>query len=78
MSKRNFLIVPSAIAFFIIVLLVFFGQPASAVSKIKVGYLIPLSGTAAAPIGQDMSKGTRLAVKHIMNQAGLNLWAGLK
>ena len=76
MSKRNFFIVPGAIAFFIIVLLVFSGQPASAVSKIKVGYLIPLSGTAAAPIGQDMSKGTRLAVKHINESGGIKSMGG--
>lgn len=42
---------------------------AQAESTVKVGYLIPLSGTSAASIGQEMSRGTRLAVDHI-NQAG--------
>lgn len=42
---------------------------AQAESTVKVGYLIPLSGTSAASIGQEMSRATHLAVKHI-NQAG--------
>jgi branched-chain amino acid transport system substrate-binding protein len=47
-----------------------------AASKIKIGYLIPLSGTAAAPIGQDMSKGTHLAVKHINDAGGIKSMGG--
>ena len=42
---------------------------AQADSTVKVGYLIPLSGTAAASIGQEMSRATHLAVQHI-NEAG--------
>ena len=38
------------------------GGTALAADPVKVGYLIPLSGSAAASIGQDMSRATHLAV----------------
>lgn len=42
---------------------------AVAAEPLKIGYVIPLSGSAAAASGQEMSRGTHLAVKHI-NAAG--------
>jgi branched-chain amino acid transport system substrate-binding protein len=76
MKKVNLLIVPCAFVFLIITLLIHPVEPAAAASKIKVGYLICLSGTAAAPIGQDMSKGTHLAIKHINESGGIKSMGG--
>lgn len=47
------------------------GSGASAAEAVKIGYLIPLSGTAAASIGQEMSHATHLAVKHINETGGI-------
>nr|WP_272213040.1 ABC transporter substrate-binding protein [Marinicella sp. W31]MDC2878980.1 ABC transporter substrate-binding protein [Marinicella sp. W31] len=43
--------------------------PATAADPVKVGYIIPLSGGAAASIGQEMSRATHMAVEQI-NAAG--------
>ncbi len=43
--------------------------PAIAADPVKVGYIIPLSGGAAASIGQEMSRATHMAVEQI-NAAG--------
>ncbi|HYF19617.1 MAG TPA: ABC transporter substrate-binding protein [Ramlibacter sp.] len=51
---------------------------ALAADPVKVGYLIPLSGSAAASIGQDMSKATHLAVKHINDAGGIKSMGGAK
>jgi branched-chain amino acid transport system substrate-binding protein len=51
---------------------------AFAADPVKVGYLIPLSGSAAAAIGQDMSKATHLAVKHINDAGGIKSMGGAK
>jgi branched-chain amino acid transport system substrate-binding protein len=50
--------------------------PALAADPVKVGYLIPLSGSAAASIGQDMARATRLAVKHINEGGGIKSMGG--
>lgn len=49
---------------------------ARASAPVKVGYLIPLSGTAAASIGQEMSRATHLAVKHINEGGGIKSLGG--
>ncbi|WP_035694276.1 ABC transporter substrate-binding protein [Azospirillum halopraeferens] len=49
---------------------------ALAADPVRVGYLIPLSGTAAASIGQEMSKATHLAVKHINAAGGIRSMGG--
>ena len=51
---------------------------AQADGDVKVGYLIPLSGTAAASIGQEMSRATHLAVKHINESGGIEALGGAK
>ncbi|MCC6210500.1 MAG: ABC transporter substrate-binding protein [Burkholderiales bacterium] len=43
---------------------------------VKVGYIIPLSGSAAAAIGRDMSRGTQLAIKHINASGGIKSLGG--
>lgn len=48
---------------------------AHAADPVKIGYLIPLSGSAAASIGKDMSRATHLAVKHINEAGGIKPWA---
>ena len=52
--------------------------PAMASDPVKVGYLIPLSGSAAASIGKDMSRATHLAVKHINDAGGIKSMGGAK
>lgn len=54
------------------------GGAALAADPVKVGYLIPLSGSAAASIGQDMSRATHLAVKHINESGGIKSMGGAK
>ena len=49
---------------------------ALAADAVKVGYLIPLSGSAAASIGQEMSRATHLAVKHINDAGGIKSMGG--
>ncbi len=49
---------------------------ATAADPVKVGYIIPLSGSAAASIGQDMSHGTHLAIKHINAEGGIKALGG--
>ncbi len=51
---------------------------ALAADPVKVGYLIPLSGSAAASIGKDMSRATHLAVKHINESGGIKSMGGAK
>lgn len=45
---------------------------------VRIGYLIPLSGSAAASIGKDMSRATHLAVKHINEQGGIKSMGGAR
>ena len=52
--------------------------PAQAADPVKIGYLIPLSGSAAASIGRDMSRATQLAVKHINESGGIKSLGGAK
>ncbi|SME91128.1 amino acid/amide ABC transporter substrate-binding protein, HAAT family [Tistlia consotensis] len=54
------------------------GSAAWAADTVKVGYLIPLSGTAAAAIGQEMSRATHLAVDHINEEGGIKALGGAK
>ena len=63
---------------FISLAVAFFMLPSDllAAEKVKVGYLIPLSGTAASSIGQDMSRGTHLAIKHINESGGIKSLGG--
>ncbi len=49
---------------------------AHAADPVKIGYLIPLSGSAAAAIGKDMSRATHLAVKHINEAGGIKSLGG--
>lgn len=49
---------------------------ALAADPVKIGYLIPLSGSAAASIGRDMSRATHLAVKHINESGGIKSLGG--
>lgn len=49
---------------------------AQAAEPVRIGYLIPLSGTAAAAIGQEMSRATHLAVKHINAEGGIKALGG--
>lgn len=49
---------------------------AHAADPVKVGYLIPLSASAAASIGRDMSRATHLAVKHINEGGGIESMGG--
>lgn len=51
-------------------------SPVMAADPVKVGYLIPLSGTAAASIGQEMSHATHLAIKHINAEGGIKSMGG--
>jgi branched-chain amino acid transport system substrate-binding protein len=51
---------------------------AYAADPVKLGYLIPLSGSAAASIGRDMSRATHLAVKHINESGGIASMGGAK
>ena len=51
---------------------------AHAADPVKIGYLIPLSGSAAASIGKDMSRATHLAVKHINEAGGIKSLGGAK
>ena len=51
---------------------------AQAADPVKIGYLIPLSGSAAASIGRDMSRATHLAVKHINDNGGIQSLGGAK
>ena len=51
---------------------------AAAADPIKIGYLIPLSGSSAASIGRDMSRATHLAVKHINDGGGIKSMNGAK
>lgn len=51
---------------------------AHAADPVKIGYLIPLSGSAAAAIGKDMSRATHLAVKHINEAGGIKSLGGAK
>lgn len=55
-----------------------FATGASAADAVKIGYLIPLSGTAAASIGKDMARATELAVKHINDAGGIKSMGGAK
>ncbi|RJG02089.1 ABC transporter substrate-binding protein [Noviherbaspirillum sedimenti] len=54
------------------------GMPAFAADPVRIGYLIPLSGSAAASIGRDMSRATHLAVKHINDTGGIKSLNGAK
>lgn len=47
-----------------------------AADPVRIGYLIPLSGSAAASIGKDMSRATHLAVKHINEGGGIKSMGG--
>ncbi len=49
---------------------------AQAAEPVKIGYLIPLSGSAAASIGKDMSRATHLAVRHINEAGGIRSLGG--
>jgi len=49
---------------------------AGAAEPVKIGYLIPLSGSATASIGKDMSRATHLAVKHINAAGGIQSLGG--
>ena len=49
---------------------------AHAADPVKIGYLIPLSGSAAASIGKDMSRATHLAIKHINEAGGIKSMGG--
>lgn len=49
-----------------------------AADPVKVGYLIPLSSSAASSIGRDMSRATHLAVKHINEEGGIKSMNGAK
>ena len=49
---------------------------AHAADPVKIGYLIPLSGSAAASIGKDMSRATHLAIKHINEGGGIKALGG--
>lgn len=49
---------------------------ALAAEPVKIGYLIPLSGSATASIGKDMSRATHLAVKHINDAGGIKALGG--
>ncbi len=51
-------------------------SPAHAADTVDVGYLIPLSGSAAASIGRDMSRAAHLAVKHINAEGGIQSMGG--
>jgi branched-chain amino acid transport system substrate-binding protein len=51
---------------------------AAAADPVRIGYLIPLSGSAAASIGKDMSRATHLAVKHINEAGGIKSMGGAK
>lgn len=51
---------------------------AQATDTIKIGYLIPLSASAAASIGRDMSHATHLAVEHINAAGGIKSMGGAK
>ncbi|MBV6271375.1 ABC transporter substrate-binding protein [Alcaligenaceae bacterium CGII-47] len=51
---------------------------AHAADPVKVGYLIPLSSSAASSIGRDMSRATHLAVKHINENGGIKSLDGAK
>ncbi|WP_431854246.1 ABC transporter substrate-binding protein [Azospirillum sp.] len=51
---------------------------ALAAEPVRIGYLIPLSGTAAASIGQEMSRATHLAIKHINAEGGIKSMGGAK
>lgn len=55
-----------------------FAGAAQAADNVKIGYLIPLSGSAAAAIGRDMSNATKLAVKHINEAGGIKSMGGAK
>jgi branched-chain amino acid transport system substrate-binding protein len=52
--------------------------PAYAADPVRIGYLIPLSGSSAASIGRDMSRATHLAVKHINDNGGIKSLNGAK
>lgn len=54
------------------------GFSAHAADPVKVGYLIPLSSSAASSIGRDMSRATHLAVKHINEAGGIKSLDGAK
>jgi branched-chain amino acid transport system substrate-binding protein len=47
-----------------------------AVTEIKIGHLLPLSGHAAAPIGQEMLAATQLAIKHVNDSGGIKSLGG--
>lgn len=51
---------------------------AQAADDVKVGYIIPLSGGAAASIGQEMSRATHMAVEHINEAGGISSLDGAK
>lgn len=51
---------------------------AFAAEDVKVGYVIPLSGGAAASLGQEMSRATHMAVKHINEAGGISALDGAK
>ena len=51
---------------------------ALAADPVRIGYLIPLSGSAAASIGKDMSRATHLAIKHINEAGGIKSLGGAK
>lgn len=51
---------------------------AAAADPVRIGYLIPLSGSAAASIGKDMSRATHLAIKHINESGGIKSMGGAK
>jgi len=49
-----------------------------AVTEIKIGHLLPLSGSAAAPIGQEMLAATQLAINHVNDNGGIKSLGGAK
>ncbi|WP_151447046.1 ABC transporter substrate-binding protein [Lacisediminimonas profundi] len=55
-----------------------FAASAHAADPVRIGYLIPLSGSAAASIGKDMSRATHLAIKHINEGGGIKSMGGAK
>jgi branched-chain amino acid transport system substrate-binding protein len=75
-KRVGFALVGTTVCFCLTVFLLI--STAGADQVIKIGYLSPQSGTAAAPIGQDMTKGTRLAIEHINKSGGIKSMGGAK
>lgn len=48
----------------------------SAADPVKVGYVLPLSGSAAASIGQEFAKGAMLGARHVNEAGGIQALGG--